>query len=354
MTQVGPGQLIDGFLLEVLLGRGAFGEVYRAHRLESPNQKVALKLALTPEGRQLLASEGNLAGRVNHPAAVKVGAVSLDSNPPYLVMEYCSGGNLRQRLEQMGRLSPEETEHLLVQILDCLEAAHGARVAHRDLKPENLLFDADGRLRVADFGLGQLNQETRSLLLSLGAESQAGQAAGTASYMAPEQKRGEGDERVDLFAVGVILFEMLTGKRPELNDKLGDHVDLGEEQARFDRLYQGLCARLERRFQDVASVRAALERPKTTRTLRGDGGLPAEHGTQEEEWGFGLKYAVRTLFWLILAGAMIIGGLNLMMIADRSPGPASYTVPYEIDTDPVEKEHDVTEDQTPTKKTQER
>jgi len=317
--------MIGGYLLEERLGSGAFGEVFKAHRPETPDQKVALKLALAAQGRTLLASEHALAGRVKHPAVVQIHEVSLDSNPPYLVMEYCPGGNLRQRLQQVGRLQADETAHLLAQLLDCLEAAHAAGVVHRDLKPANLLFDAAGRLRLTDFGLGQLNHQTRSILLSQGMQSTG--IAGTADYMAPEQKTGEGDERVDLYATGVILFELLTGKRPDRNDQLEDHVDLGPDQARFDRLYQGLCARLEKRFQDVQSVREALARRKlkTIRRWRKD-----ESDTEQAD---GLRIAVYMMLILILlvgiAMALLLSGTDSADMPEPAPTePVKELTPY--------------------------
>ncbi len=257
-TQFGPGQQIDGYLLEEFLGRGAFGEVYKAHRPGSPEQKVALKLALTPEGRRLLASESKLAGRVDHPAVVRIKRVSLKSNPPYLVMEYCAGGNLRQRLERAVRLTSLEVEHVLGQILDCLSAAHAAGIAHRDLKPENLLLDAEGQIKVGDFGLGQSSFDDRSMLLSQGMLSQGGDAIGTFDYMAPEQNDGRGDHRVDLYALGVIIFELLTGRRPDRNDRI-DTPMTDPAREFWSRLYEQLCTRAHLRMGSAEAMLAYLE-----------------------------------------------------------------------------------------------
>ncbi len=115
-------------------------------------------------------------------------------------MEFVDGVNLRDLLRD-GKMSPERALAIVPPICEALEYAHGKGIVHRDIKPENLLLDREGRIKIADFGIASL----------AGAD---GERSGTPPYMAPEQRKGQADQRADIYALGVVLYEMLTGERP--------------------------------------------------------------------------------------------------------------------------------------------
>ncbi|MCA8922099.1 MAG: serine/threonine protein kinase, partial [Planctomycetes bacterium] len=191
------------------LGRGAFGVVYLAQHTSQGHQ-VALKLMLDPRNKEELQRffrEGELAGRLNHPGIVRVLDRGVHQNLPWLAMEYCPGTNLRERL-LMGALSVPKACELIAQVAEALEAAHAEGVIHRDLKPANVLLGVDGRPRITDFGLARgigNAQLTRS-----------GDGLGSPLYMPPEQFQDAKhvDERADVYALGLLLYEALTGRQP--------------------------------------------------------------------------------------------------------------------------------------------
>jgi serine/threonine-protein kinase len=195
-----------------LLGRGGMGVVYRAH---DPviDRSVAIKLIhpalLTGQGGDaaltLFRDEARAAGRCQHPNIVALFDAALHGGQPFLVMEYVEGEDLAAALRRAGgRFAAAAAVAVATQVLDALEATHAQGVIHRDIKPSNVILGRDGRARVSDFGIARL--------ASAGA---AGMPAGTPSHMSPEQCRGEAlDPRSDLFSVGVLLQEMLSGERP--------------------------------------------------------------------------------------------------------------------------------------------
>jgi eukaryotic-like serine/threonine-protein kinase len=204
---------IGRYQVRALLGRGGMGLVYRAH---DPviDRAVAIKL-IHPAllgGRDgdaalaLFRDEARAAGRCTHPHIVGLFDAALHEGRPFLVMEYVEGEDLSAALRRAGGRLPTGTAvAIAVQVLEALQAAHGQGVVHRDIKPSNVLLGRDGRARLSDFGIAHL--------ASRGAGP--GMAAGTPSYMSPEQCRGEApDNRSDLFSVGVLLQEMLAGERP--------------------------------------------------------------------------------------------------------------------------------------------
>lgn len=202
-----------------LLGWGGMGAVYRARQREL-GREIALKLVpmdpadeLVPPER--LTREAQALARLSHRRIVAIHEVRRLPDHLCLVMEYVSGGNLRQRLVHEA-LGESEIVELVLQVCDGLAHAHAQGVVHRDIKPENVLLTADGQVKLADFGLAKLSPCES---LAQPALTRTGQAFGSAHYVAPEQiaSTAQVDARADLYAVGVMLYEMLTGTLPAID-----------------------------------------------------------------------------------------------------------------------------------------
>lgn len=208
------GRSLGPYRLDVRIGSGAAGDVYRAWD-ERLSRHVAVKVlsprvADSPEQVRRLEAEGRAAAAIAHPNVVTVHDVGSIEGMPFIVSELIDGESLRSVIGR-GALSRERALHLGLQLARGLTAAHARGVVHRDLKPENLVVTREGTLKILDFGLARLTgvHERRELDATL-----PGTVLGTAGYLSPEQARGEpADARSDLFAVGAILYELLSGQR---------------------------------------------------------------------------------------------------------------------------------------------
>ena len=212
-TKFGP------YEIQAPLGAGGMGEVYRA-RDSRLSRDVALKilpasLARDPERLRRFEQESRAVAALNHPSILAIYDVGQSEGSPYLVTELLEGESLRDLLDR-GPLPQRKVIQYGVQIADGLAAAHDKGIIHRDLKPENLFITKDGRAKILDFGLAKVAPSADTILdpdLTSNATS-AGVVMGTAGYMAPEQVRGEPvDARTDLFALGAVLYEMISGQR---------------------------------------------------------------------------------------------------------------------------------------------
>lgn len=214
------GRLIDGrYEVRDRVAIGGMATVYVAfdRRLE---REVALKIMHSRFAEDSDAAafasrvrrEARAAARLTHPGMVRVYDQGVDGDISYLTMEYVDGENLRHRMAQELTLSLGESLSITEQVLDALAAAHRQGLVHRDVKPENVLIDEDGRAKVADFGLARA-------VTDVSATAPTGVIMGTVAYLGPELvSRGEADARTDVYAVGVLLFEMLTGRQPFTGD----------------------------------------------------------------------------------------------------------------------------------------
>jgi eukaryotic-like serine/threonine-protein kinase len=214
------------------LGRGGMGEVFLA-RDPRLGRKVAIKvlspaIAETPEAMERLRREALAASALNHPNILTVHEFGEAEGRQYIVTEYVEGESLR---EKIGELSPEQVLDYARQIGEALAAAHKAGIIHRDIKPENVMVRPDGYVKVLDFGLAKAaplaGAGTTSIQqrLEQGAATAPGILIGTISYMSPEQVRGqEVDQRTDIWSWGVVLYEMLTGKRPFEGETASDVI----------------------------------------------------------------------------------------------------------------------------------
>jgi formylglycine-generating enzyme required for sulfatase activity len=221
---LGPGATIGRFKLLHAIGRGGFGVVHEALDTEL-GRHVAVKLMRTRgEANQelslalesLFKREAETAARLNHPNVVTLHDYGTLEGSPYLVLELLSGETLQSRIER-GPLTVEEALPLMIQVAQGLHHAHRMGVTHRDLKPSNVFLTTDGQVKILDFGLARLRGAVVPADASpVQAKTDAGtRVAGTPAYMAPEQWRGEPpDERTDLYAAGLMLFEMLVGQLP--------------------------------------------------------------------------------------------------------------------------------------------
>jgi serine/threonine protein kinase len=207
---------IDGYAVEAELGRGAMGVVYRARQL-ALGRTVALKMILagdhaSEQERARFRQEAEAIARLSHPNIVQIHEVGEHDGLPFLALEFCPGGSLADRLDGTP-LPPGEAARLVETLARAMQPAHEAQVVHRDLKPANVLLSADGTPKVTDFGLARkLDAATVDL-----AATRPGAVLGTPSYMAPEQAGGRSGEvgpAADVYALGAILYECLTGRPP--------------------------------------------------------------------------------------------------------------------------------------------
>jgi serine/threonine protein kinase len=204
-------QLGDKYLLGNLLGQGGFGVVYAAKHMLL-NREQAIKILLEQhftnlEFRDRFIREARTLATLDHRNIVHVDDFGFDGNRAYLVMPYIRGGTLHTILREQGPLAVGDVEYYLEQICAALGYAHARNVAHLDLKPPNLLMSADKQVFLSDFGLAHLLEQG---LVKGGASLEFG----TPQYMAPEHARGQPELRSDLYSLGILLYEMLTGKLP--------------------------------------------------------------------------------------------------------------------------------------------
>ena len=259
-----PEDIADKFpnyeILECL-GRGGMGVVYKA-RQKSLDRWVAIKV-LAPERvhqerfAEHFEREAKTLAKMNHPNIVTVFDHGKTDGLFYIVMEFVDGVNLRDLLRE-GKLEPEHALAIVPLVCEALEYAHGKGIVHRDIKPENLLLDRDGRVKIADFGIASLVGAT-------------GEKSGTPPYMAPEQSGGTVDRRADIYALGVVLYEMLTGERPE-RDLVAPSRKVSIDVRIDEIVLRALEIDPELRYQQASVMRTRLETltapDKTSKNLR--------------------------------------------------------------------------------------
>jgi serine/threonine protein kinase len=242
-----------------LVGAGGMGRVYKV-RQRHLDRVAALKLlprelAADPAFAERFTREGRALAKLSHPNIVGVFDFGISGDYYWLLMEYVDGVNLRQAMHAEA-MKPSEALHIIPSICAALEYAHGQGVLHRDIKPENILIDTAGRVKIADFGVAKLRgEEGRHVSLTL-----SGSALGTPAYMAPEQieRPQDVDHRADIYSLGVVFYEMLTGELP-----LGRFPAPSETSGVDPRLdsvvFRTLEKQRERRWQSAGEMKTQVE-----------------------------------------------------------------------------------------------
>ena len=253
------GRLFPQLEIIALIGKGGMGAVYQA-RQPALDRIVALKIlppqtAGGPGFVERFNREARALAKLNHPNIVGVYEFGQAGGLPYFIMEYVDGLNLRE-LERAGKLSSREALQIVPQICEALQFAHDEGIVHRDIKPENILLDKKGRVKIADFGIAKILGNTAEVDLT-GTQS----AIGTPHYMAPEQmeKPTTVDHRADIFSLGVVFYEMLTGELP-----LGKFAPPSSRKIEVDVRLDDVVLRAlekdpERRYQHASQVKTAVD-----------------------------------------------------------------------------------------------
>ncbi len=255
-----------------LIGQGGMGSVYRV-RQKALDRVVALKVLPLEVGRdpafaERFAREARAMARLTHPHIVVIFDFGQADGFFYFIMEYVAGVNLRQALAA-GRLSPQQALAIVPQICEALQFAHDEGIVHRDIKPENVLLDKRGNVKIADFGLAKLLGRTDNKLTLTG----TGQVMGTPHYMAPEQfeRPLEVDHRADIYSLGVVFYELLTGELP-----LGRFAPPSQKTDVPADLDQVVLRTLEKepalRYQQASEVKTAVQTASS-------GGFAPSHAT---------------------------------------------------------------------------
>ncbi len=268
--------LDDRYEISEIIGTGGMAVVYRAtdNRL---NRSVAVKilrdeLALDDEFRRRFQTEAHAVAMLSHPNIVSVYDVSHTEGVEYIVMELIEGVTLMQYMQKKGALGWKEALHFSVQITKALEHAHAKGIVHRDIKPQNIMILRDGTIKVADFGIAALESAQ---------EQRSDQTVGSVHYIAPEQARGETpDTRSDIYSLGVVMYEMLTGRMPYDGDTAEQialkHIagiavppqevnpEIPDELARIT--LKAMSADIGARYQNAGELLADLEEFRKTRS----------------------------------------------------------------------------------------
>jgi len=257
-----------------ILGRGGMGAVYKA-RQKSLKRLVAIKilpLGMADDEMKFVErfqNEAQTMAAMNHPAIVSVYDFGETANGLlYFIMEYVDGSDVHKLIQASGKLSDEYALAITAHVCDALDYAHKRGVIHRDIKPANILIDQEGHIKVADFGLAKMDDPSMTSGLT-----KTNMAMGTPDYVAPEvlSPGMVADHRADLYAVGVMLYQMLTGEVPRGMFKLPSQKGIGSDP-RFDQI---ICKAMEQdreeRYQSAMDVRHALDVILTTPQPKDDG-----------------------------------------------------------------------------------
>ncbi len=322
------GRVIGHYKILDKIGAGAMGEVFRA-RDERLGRDVALKVISAassdnPDHIRRFELEARAAAALNHPNIVAIYDVGLENGTPYIVCELLEGKTLRQRLQE-GPLPARLAADYARQVVQGLIAAHERRIIHRDLKPENLFVTSDGRIKILDFGVAKLAQEPGRSAEEMTTVTKAGSLIGTIAYMSPEQLRGKPvDHRSDIFSVGGVLYEMLTGRRPFRGETEVDTItavlredppEIDLQQARIPLslrhiLLHCLEKEPENRFQSARDLAFALETLPDTSSGRARLTAPSQR--------------TRFLPWAIAGLLLIATVLLAAKLAQQKPESISY------------------------------
>ena len=206
------GKKLEGrYEITELIGVGGMADVYKATDIID-NKEVAVKIlkkefAENEEFLRRFRNESKAIALLSHPNIVKVYDVNFSDRLQYIIMEYIDGITLKEYIDAEQVLTWKDSVHFIIQVLRALQHAHDRGIVHRDIKPQNIMLFTDGTIKVMDFGIAKFAREDNG--------TQSDQAIGTVHYISPEQARGDDtDEKSDIYSVGVMLYEMLTGQKP--------------------------------------------------------------------------------------------------------------------------------------------
>ncbi len=315
---------IAGYEILEVLGAGGMGIVYKA-RHQRLDRFVALKMiragsSARPEDLARFEAEAKAVAAIEHSNIVKIFEIGEHDGLPYFSLEFLAGGSLAQKIG--GKPQPVDEAARIVEVLArAMHVAHEHKVIHRDLKPANVLFAADGTLKISDFGLVKR-------LESDSGQTRSGSILGTPSYMAPEQARGENETvgpAADQYALGAILYELLTGRPPFQGTSVLDTLDMvrsrepvppSQLQPKTPRDLETICLKclekeIPRRYSDVLALAEDLRRFRAGETI-----LARPVSDAERLWRWCLRNrrvaslgtAVALLLVIVTAGSTIFGG----------------------------------------------
>lgn len=341
MTQPNVGDRISEYVLDELVGAGSFGQVWKAHHHVWKTDFVAIKIPTDSRFVRNLQKEGLTIHGLRHANIVRAMGLDPYADIPYLVMEFVDGVSLDKLIAKFPDGLPiRAAQNIICGVLHALGHAHGQGVIHHDIKPPNILIAGGATkpvdaivaddAKVADFGLGRAGEITASSILQSGSllAEDGRSISGTLAYMAPEQRDGEAtDARSDLYSVGIVLFEMLTGKRPSGSD-MPSHVREGLPTW-VDAVYSRLYTRRERRLGSAAEVLQTIDSmsvpPVIPPTVRQTGVKPPPIPTMRTAKP--ADHACRTCGgaveenYCIFCGEQVVGEVRKCASCGGVPGP---------------------------------
>ena len=344
--------LSDRYRIEAKLGSGGMSTVYLA-RDETLDRPVAIKIlhremSEQPDQLERFRQEARAVAKLSHPAVVSVIDAGEDHGHPYIVFEYVEGETLKQRISRIGALDVQDALAYAIEIARGLAVAHNRRLIHRDVKPQNVLINMAGRAKVTDFGIARQLEQS--------GVTATGRVLGTTDYVAPEQAMGQAvDQRSDVYSVGIVLYEMLTGEIPFTADsQVGvamKHVneELPDVQAKRPEISSAVALVVERstaknpaeRYQTIEEMEDDLETALEVEAAR-TGSTTAEATSvletvppAQRKLRGRARWSLAGILLLVVVAAITLGIVYLISSGELGDGGGSIVPGDDTDSAPV-------------------